>query len=90
MCDDKEGPKGEIEVTPEMIEAGVPHLARYHPDRGEDAEDSVKAIFIAMYRVLRQAEGKQLLRCAFTLINFLCEGIEGGGLLIKAAKAFDR
>lgn len=38
----------EIEVTPEMIEAGVVHLYRYHPDRGLTDEEAVKAIFSAM------------------------------------------
>lgn len=38
----------EIEITPEMIEAGLPHLYRYHPDRGVSDEESVKAIFRAM------------------------------------------
>lgn len=49
----REESEDEIKVTPEMIEAGLPHLYRYHPDRGVDAEDSVKAIFVEMYRVAR-------------------------------------
>lgn len=40
----------EIEVTPEMIEAGLLHLARYHRESGETAEDTVIEIFRAMLR----------------------------------------
>ncbi len=36
------------DVTPEMIEAGLPHLYRYHPDRGVEAEETVTRIYRAM------------------------------------------
>lgn len=38
----------EVEITPEMIEAGLEHLHRYNPDRGVNAEDTVTRIFWAM------------------------------------------
>lgn len=41
----------EMQITPAMIEAGVEHLYRYHPDRGVNAERTVSAIFFAMLRV---------------------------------------
>ena len=37
------------EITPEMVEAGLPHLYRYHPDRGADDDESVRAIYTAMH-----------------------------------------
>lgn len=40
--------KDEIEVTPEMAEAGLLHLYRYHPETGVDDEDTVVAIYRAM------------------------------------------
>jgi len=43
----------EIEVTPEMIEAGLPHLYRYHPERGVDEEETIIRIFRAMLCVER-------------------------------------
>lgn len=39
--------ESEIEVTPEMIEAGALELARYHPDY-ESLEDGVCRIYKAM------------------------------------------
>ena len=42
----------EIEVTPEMIEAGVLHLYRYHPETGVDDEETVTRIFQAMRQLL--------------------------------------
>ena len=41
-----------IEITPEMIESGLVHLYRYHPDRGVSDEDTVRMIFLEMYRLL--------------------------------------
>lgn len=38
----------EIEITPEMIEAGERHLFRYHPDHGLDSEKTVTLVFRAM------------------------------------------
>jgi len=40
--------ENEIEVTPEMVEVGVPHLFGYHPEHGVNAEETVKRIFQAM------------------------------------------
>ena len=37
----------EIEITAEMVEAGVTQFLRYDPEAGEP-EDVVKAIFVAM------------------------------------------
>ena len=44
-------PAHEIEVTPEMIEAGLPALCRYHYDGGDLSEDVVRHIFISMLSV---------------------------------------
>lgn len=38
----------EVDVTPEMVEAGLEHLYCYNPDRGENAENTVSQIFRAM------------------------------------------
>lgn len=38
----------EIEITPEMIEAGLRHLYWYHPDRGVDEEETLVRIFSSM------------------------------------------
>ena len=40
----------EIEITPEMIEAGIAPLFRFHHDKGNEAE-IVKEIFRAMLLV---------------------------------------
>ena len=48
----------EIEVTPEMIEAGVLHLYRYHPETGLGDEETVTRIFRAMYQLLRSEGSK--------------------------------
>ena len=40
----------EIRITPEMIEAGVLPLYRYHPETGASDEETVSEIFLAMYR----------------------------------------
>jgi hypothetical protein len=48
-------PGDEIEVTPEMIEAGLYHLLRFHPNRRDD-EDTV----VALYRAMVMAERKHL------------------------------
>lgn len=53
----------EIEITPEMIEAGLLHLSRYDPEYGVDGEDTVKRIFLAMlgefsWRHTRGDEGR--------------------------------
>jgi hypothetical protein len=45
MCG-KEGREAEIEVTPAMIEAGLPHLYRYSKD--VDEVECLKRIFRAM------------------------------------------
>jgi len=45
----------EIEVTPAMIEAGVAHLYRYHPDRGVSDEETVRLIFQAMLSCSRRS-----------------------------------
>jgi len=37
-----------FEVTPDMIRAGLHHLSQYHREWGEDAEETVEAIFRAM------------------------------------------
>jgi hypothetical protein len=44
----------EIEITPAMIEAGLEHLYRYHPDIGVSDEDSVGLIFQAMFSCYRR------------------------------------
>ena len=44
----------EIEITPEMIDAGLEHLYRYHHDRGVNDEDTVKFIFQAMLSCYRR------------------------------------
>jgi len=44
-----------IEVTPEMIEAGVLPLLRYHPDRNSE-DDIVREIYRAMAAVSRNRE----------------------------------
>lgn len=41
---------GEIEVTPEMVEAGV---RVYFDFKGPNADDYVKAIFVAMWSAYR-------------------------------------
>jgi hypothetical protein len=40
-------PEAEIEITPEMIEAGCRELSRYRYDKSND-EEIVRAIFVAM------------------------------------------
>jgi len=45
----------EIEVTQEMVEAGVLPLLRYHPDRNSE-DDIVKEIFCAMMKASRSRE----------------------------------
>jgi hypothetical protein len=40
----------EIEVTPEMVEAGLHHLLKFNPYRGSDDERTVGEIFRAMER----------------------------------------
>ena len=52
----KVGP--EIEITPEMIEAGVEALAGYGPE-GDSAEATALAIFCAMMRVARTQQKKR-------------------------------
>lgn len=37
----------EIEITPEMIEAALPHLYRYHPESGVSEEETVRQILLA-------------------------------------------
>ena len=44
----------DIEVTPEMIEAGVSELVRFNPDF-EREEDAVHRIFQAMFQALHRA-----------------------------------
>ena len=46
--DDKNNDRPAIEVTPEMIEEGLLHLYRWHPDTGVGDEDTVTRIFFAM------------------------------------------
>jgi hypothetical protein len=41
----------EIEITLAMIEAGLPHLYRYHPDKGMDDEETVEAIYWTMFSI---------------------------------------
>lgn len=38
----------EIEVTPEMIDAGLVHLYRYHPENGVGDAETIIAIYRAM------------------------------------------
>jgi hypothetical protein len=45
-------PEHEIEVTPEMIEAGVSILASFHPEY-DLVEEMTKEIYVAMRRVAR-------------------------------------
>ena len=45
--------EGKARVTPEMIEAGLAHLYRYHPDRGVGDAETVTKIFQAMHRIFR-------------------------------------
>ena len=40
-----------IEITPEMIEAGLLHLYSWHPDTGVGDEETVKRIFREMLRL---------------------------------------
>jgi len=40
-----------IEITPEMIEAGVEQLCRFDPEWGLSHEATVEAIFCAMARL---------------------------------------
>lgn len=42
--------EAEMEVTPQMIEAGLHHLLRFHPNRCDD-EDTVIALCRAMVLV---------------------------------------
>jgi hypothetical protein len=42
-----------VEPTEEMIEAGLPHLYRYHPDRGVNAEETVLRILRSVLNVGR-------------------------------------
>lgn len=41
-------PPPTIEPTPEMVEAALSHLYRYHPEHGVGDEDTVRNIFAAM------------------------------------------
>jgi hypothetical protein len=41
-----------IEITAEMIECGLAHLYRYHPERGVSDEETVRKIFLEMCRLL--------------------------------------
>jgi hypothetical protein len=48
-------PETAPEITPEMIEAGVVPLLRYHPDRRSE-DDTVVEIFKAMTAARNKAE----------------------------------
>lgn len=39
----------EVEVTPAMIEAGLPHLLRFHRETDDD-ESVVRQIFLSMFQ----------------------------------------
>lgn len=57
-CADSTGtgaPETEIEITPEMIEAGLHHLLSFNQYRGSDDEQTVSEIFRAMTRAARSA-----------------------------------
>jgi hypothetical protein len=55
MLSREHAPIPEPEVTPEMIEAGVVPLLRYHPDRRSE-DDTVVEIFKAMVAARNKAE----------------------------------
>jgi hypothetical protein len=46
-------PENEIEVTPEMIEAGVPYLYQFDPEC-DDEIATITTLFMSMYRVLKE------------------------------------
>ncbi len=50
---DRPAPTDEIEVTPEMIEAGVIPLCAYHPEVGVSDEETVRQIFLRMLLAAR-------------------------------------
>lgn len=52
MCANGNIDQEEIEVTPEMIEAGVTALSRHYGELGEPkefAQDAVRDVFVAMH-----------------------------------------
>lgn len=49
-----------IEVTPAMIEAGLTHLYRYHPDRGVGAEETVARILQDTLKVGRDTSDRSV------------------------------
>ena len=40
----------EIEITSEMVEAALPFLYRYHPETGENEEETIRQILLAAFR----------------------------------------
>jgi hypothetical protein len=61
MCDrpaNETGVTDEIEVTPEMVRAGVAEIAGFYWDT-EDSEDAVRRIFDAMISSRRISEKTQ-------------------------------
>lgn len=53
MCDRPAHSNEQIEITPEMIEAGESEPATYGPDR-DGSSETVEAIFTAMMLVYRR------------------------------------
>ena len=51
---DKENDRPAVEVTSEMIEAGLRHLYKYDPEWGANETDTVTRIFLAMLRASAQ------------------------------------
>lgn len=54
MCSTSEATLGEVEITPEMLRAGLDGLREYIPDY-DWPEDAVQDIFRAMMRAQREA-----------------------------------
>ena len=63
MTDGRSGPaEAEIEITPEMIEAGEEEFTGYD-SRVDDRKDVVRRIFEVMYSLLRRPKAKRALTC---------------------------
>ncbi len=52
----------EIEITPEMIEAGEEEFTGYD-SRVDDLKDVVQAIFLRMYKIHKRLKAERALTC---------------------------
>jgi len=57
-----EPPEAELEITPEMIEAGEEEFTGYD-SRVDDLKDVVRAIFLRMDRIRKRLKAEKALTC---------------------------